>query len=113
MSSCGGRLAGGASIYDEQGLLCDRKIITLATLIGNRYPELGRELGMSEEQMMHIKMIAPDNLQHQVYNMLVAWRARDGQAADMNTLNNALKRLGWISVYTQIPNTPDNFYPVI
>ncbi|XP_077994018.1 uncharacterized protein LOC144447805 [Glandiceps talaboti] len=112
MSSRGGQLAGGASIYDEDGLFCDRKLIYMATLIGNRYPELGYELGLGPEMMMQVKMATPDNLQHQVYNMFVAWRAAQGPAANMYTLNNALKRLGWISVFTQIQNTPDNFYPI-
>ncbi|XP_002736069.1 uncharacterized protein LOC100373868 [Saccoglossus kowalevskii] len=115
MSRCsdGGRLAGGASIYDENGLFCDRKLVTMATLIGNRYPQLGHELGLSDDILMQIKMATPDNLQHQVYNMFVAWRSIAGREANMDHLNCALKRLGWTSVYTQILNTPDNFYALV
>ncbi len=61
---------------------------------------------------MAVKARAPDNLQHQVFHTLDLWRKRDKREATLEKLNQTLKELGWISVMTQIRNTPDNFYVV-
>ncbi|XP_022099832.1 uncharacterized protein LOC110984202 [Acanthaster planci] len=102
-----------ASIYDVNGVICDRKILTISTLIGQQYPELGHKLGLTKAQLVEIKAGAPDNLQHQVFHTLDLWRQQQGIEATLERLNKALKELGWISVLTQIRNTPDNFYVVV
>ncbi|XP_038049451.1 uncharacterized protein LOC119723040 [Patiria miniata] len=102
-----------ASIYDVNGVMCDRKILTISTLIGQRYPELGLKLGLTEAQLAQIKASEPADLQHQVFHTLDLWRRQEGKGATLEKLNDALKELGWISVLTQIRNTPDNFYVVV
>ncbi|XP_033625177.1 death domain-containing protein CRADD-like [Asterias rubens] len=101
-----------ASIYDTNGVICDRKLLSISTVIGQRYPELGIKLGITMEQIMAVRARAPNNLQHQVFHTLDLWRKRDGREATLEKLNQTLKELGWTSVMTQIRNTPDNFYVV-
>ncbi|XP_033127377.1 FAS-associated death domain protein-like [Anneissia japonica] len=106
-------MATTASFYDPDGILCDRKLISISTMIGQQYPQLGRQLGLSESQIADVKAKFPDNMQHQIFHMLALWREQHRTDATMTSLLNSVKRLGWISVYTQIINTPDNFYVVL
>ena len=50
---------------------------------------------------------SPDRSEHQA-----TWRNSYGREATLDRLNDALTELGWISLLTQIRNTPDNFYVV-
>ncbi|XP_072173733.1 uncharacterized protein [Diadema setosum] len=102
-----------ASYYDNDGTLSDHKLITMSTLIGNRYPELGQRLGMTLGQLEEIRQSSPGNLQHQVFTMLAMWRDIHRDKATLSVLQDVLKDLGWTSVYTQIRNTHDNFYVVL
>lgn len=86
-------------------------MITLSTLIGDRYPELGHRLGLTRLQLDQVRQSG--NLQHQVFAMLAMWRDTHKENARLGTLQDIVKELGWISVYTQIRNTPDNFYVVL
>ncbi|XP_041462384.1 uncharacterized protein LOC121413580 [Lytechinus variegatus] len=99
------------SYYDPDGILSNRKLITLSTLIGDRYPLLGQRLGLSRAQLDQVR--ESGNLQHQVFKMLELWRETFRENATLGALKDIVKDLGWISVYTQIVNTPDNFYVVL
>ncbi|XP_072020998.1 uncharacterized protein [Amphiura filiformis] len=102
-----------ASLYGPDGLLCDRKLTTISNLIGNKYPDLGFKLGLTAEQIRAAKSSSPERLEHQVYYMLATWKDEFKQDATMDRLNQALQDLGWISVLTQIRNTPEHFYVVL
>lgn len=94
------------------GCLTDQKLIAISTLIGQRYPELGLKLGLTEAQLAEVKDTTPDNLQHQIFHMLSLWVKKEQKQATLHKLNEVLKELGWISVLTQIQNTPDIFYVI-
>ena len=81
-------------------------------MIGVKYADLGLKLGLTETQIKVSKTASPERLEHQVYHMLATWRNSYGREATLDRLNDALTELGWISLLTQIRNTPDNFYVV-
>ncbi|XP_078618566.1 uncharacterized protein LOC144886066 [Branchiostoma floridae x Branchiostoma japonicum] len=76
-----------------------------------QWKPLVRSLGISEMALDTIKASAPDDVPDQVYQTLVQWREREGEAATLSALEQHLRKLNFQQLVRQLslePRTPEH-----
>ncbi|XP_078664037.1 uncharacterized protein LOC144907104 [Branchiostoma floridae x Branchiostoma belcheri] len=72
-----------------------------------QWKPLARSLGFNNSEIKSIiKASAPDNVYDQVYQTLVQWREKAGEAATLPALQQHLRDLGFHQLAEQLPHTP-------
>ncbi|KAI8489388.1 hypothetical protein Bbelb_328310 [Branchiostoma belcheri] len=71
-----------------------------------QWKPLARSLGLSNKAIDSIKASAPDDVPDQVYQTLVQWREKTGEAATLPALQQHLRELDFLQLAELLPQTP-------
>ncbi|KAI8489387.1 hypothetical protein Bbelb_328300 [Branchiostoma belcheri] len=71
-----------------------------------QWKPLARSLGISNRAIDAIKASAPDDVPDQVYQTLVQWREKEGEAATLSALQQHLRDLDFDQLAELLPQTP-------
>eukprot|EP00058_Branchiostoma_floridae_P003896 XP_002589384.1 hypothetical protein BRAFLDRAFT_77826 [Branchiostoma floridae] len=79
-----------------------------ARMSQTQWKPLARSLGLSNRAVDAIKASAPDDVPDQVYQTLVQWKEKEGEAATLSALEQHLRDLDFQQLADQLtPRTPD------
>ncbi|KAI8489391.1 hypothetical protein Bbelb_328340 [Branchiostoma belcheri] len=76
-----------------------------------QWKPLARSLGFNDSEIGAIKASAPDDVPEQVYQTLVQWREKEGEAATLPALQQHLRDLGFHQLAELLPQTPGEERP--
>lgn len=81
----------GAAVQTTDRPITDRELLLVSKHIGAGFELLGVSLGLTSTQIEHIRMNHSFSVQTQIFQMLIAWRNKEGRQATVRKFLEAVR----------------------